>query len=500
MKNKKSTELLNKILALAIFSIAMILLFKYPLHRFVLIFIFIGYGFLLWRFPKAWLFAVPAVLPILDFIDWTGWSLIDEFDIFLMITLGVLLWKKEFGKIIKQHRWVNWLVVCYGLVFLIGFSRGFFPIQAFNANAQFSYLSNYHALRVGKSVIWAFIFLPFLRYALQDKSKIKNLFIPGLLTGLAATGLAILWEKHIFTGLFNFAIDYRAAAFFSSMNTGGGSIDGYLALTVPFVAACFLLWKNRTAYYFGLLLLGIGVYSLLATFTRINYLAILIAGMVIFIGLLRAKMPKKKLYAAIVPSTILTVIILVLVLLGPIMQNRFADTADDARFRVNSVKSDLMLMDKNWHTILFGQGLGSFPRIRSLKTTDKESPASFTFLDEDGNTFLQLKAGTPNYFMQRLSKPLPNQIKVKSNIRAYEEGAAVSIIICEKALLYSFVCVSDRITDTNIGQWSKVETNLDLTKLNKKFQPVYFSISPSGKIDIDELVVVDSQGKEILTN
>jgi hypothetical protein len=37
-----------------------------------------AYAALLWWKPVAWLFAVPALLPVLDFSAWTGWFYVRE--------------------------------------------------------------------------------------------------------------------------------------------------------------------------------------------------------------------------------------------------------------------------------------------------------------------------------------------------------------------------------------------------------------------------------------
>jgi hypothetical protein len=34
--------------------------------------------------PTAWLFLVPALLPVIDLAQWTGWLIFEEFDILLL--------------------------------------------------------------------------------------------------------------------------------------------------------------------------------------------------------------------------------------------------------------------------------------------------------------------------------------------------------------------------------------------------------------------------------
>ena len=56
------------------------------------------------------------------------------------------------------------------------------------------------------------------------------------LFGLGGAALSVLWERLAFTDLLNFSSDYRVTGLFWEMHIGGAALDGFLALTVPFVA------------------------------------------------------------------------------------------------------------------------------------------------------------------------------------------------------------------------------------------------------------------------
>ena len=43
------------------------------------------------RFSAAWLVAIPALLPVLDFMPWTGELLVNSFDL-LILTAGAIGW------------------------------------------------------------------------------------------------------------------------------------------------------------------------------------------------------------------------------------------------------------------------------------------------------------------------------------------------------------------------------------------------------------------------
>src|SRR4030095_10710297 len=78
---------------------------------------------------------------------------------------------------------------------------------------------------------------PLLRRAFQDGAEVAMARVAcGMQVGVAIVIGAAVWERHAFTGLFDFADDYRVVAFFWEMHVGGAAIDAYLALAVPFVA------------------------------------------------------------------------------------------------------------------------------------------------------------------------------------------------------------------------------------------------------------------------
>src|SRR5471032_3574077 len=58
----------------------------YPLERTILLPVLIAYaGLLYWR-TNWWLFALPALLPVLDLAPWTGWFFFEEIDLLLLLT------------------------------------------------------------------------------------------------------------------------------------------------------------------------------------------------------------------------------------------------------------------------------------------------------------------------------------------------------------------------------------------------------------------------------
>jgi hypothetical protein len=271
--------------ALALFAALICSLCVYPLEGSWLAALLLAYAALLcWR-PVLWLFALPALLPIVDLAPRTGWFFLEEIDLLLMLTGGMCYW--HLGRAAPVAALPRWspLFRC-GLLLLavacaIGLWRGLQPLAAldvYDINAFNNYLSPYNAVRVGKAWLWALILLPPLRQAAGPRLQgLNRLFVPGLLTGLFFVSCAAANERLRFPGLLNFSSDYRITAPFSAMHTGGAALDGFLALTFP-VLAMWLFGRSpvpRTAA--ALLLLPLALYAGLATFSRGLYLAYAVA-------------------------------------------------------------------------------------------------------------------------------------------------------------------------------------------------------------------------------
>ncbi|MDC8756874.1 hypothetical protein [Janthinobacterium fluminis] len=262
--------LAGKPLAIACGAAFMYALCFYPLERTWLAPILALYiALLCWR-PQLWLFALPALLPALDLAPWTGWFFLEEIDLLLLATVAIGYWRlADQPPLARLPALAAACIAALTLVWLFGMLKAMLPPPAIDVNAFSNYLSPYNSLRVGKSWCWAVLLLPLLtRTAGCGLVNLRRLFLPGMLTGLALVGLAALRERALFPGLLNFSSDYRTTAPFSAMHTGGAALDGYLALSLPFVAAWLLTPQPRPRTAAALALLALGAYAALTTFSR----------------------------------------------------------------------------------------------------------------------------------------------------------------------------------------------------------------------------------------
>ncbi|MBK1655687.1 hypothetical protein CKO29_13405 [Allochromatium vinosum] len=257
------------------------------------------FGLLLWR-PALWLILLPLLLPVLDLRPWTGRIYLDEFDAVVLVTLAVYLLRDRyvpsFGAMRPLSRVL--LVLFVGLVGLSLF-RTLYPWPEADANSFAGYYSSFNALRVSKGLFWAVLLYPaWVVEERLDAVRARRFLLLGMSLAALAVLAVVLWERGIYStllfwtniytpirALLDFSTPYRVTALFADMNTGGTAIDGWLLLTLPFVAAAFLSARGRLgAVLPGIALLGL-LYTSFVTFSRGVYLGVFVAMAVAFLTL-----------------------------------------------------------------------------------------------------------------------------------------------------------------------------------------------------------------------
>ena len=275
--------------------------FNYPIGALILLIAVLVYGAVVFFYPVAWLVVLPLMLPLIDLAPWTGRFFLDEFDIFVAMTLAVSWWKDRHLPYAAGFTLTGkWLLGLFAASTVISVCLGAAPLPAIDANAFSSYLSHYNALRVAKGFFWALLLVfPLNRRIEENPSLAWFLLATGILVGLAGVGVVALWERQIFGELFNgaslysiagrmmeFGTSYRITGMFSGMHTGGEAIDGYLVLALP--VACFVaVFAHRfSTRIVASISLALGTYALVSTFTRATYGAF--AGSVLIFSVLAA--------------------------------------------------------------------------------------------------------------------------------------------------------------------------------------------------------------------
>lgn len=228
--------------------------------------------------PNAWLVLLPALLPVVDLAPWTGWLSFEEFDI-LVLGAAAGAWLRRAWLPRPEHgsRTSLTLLGLTGLFLLalsVAFYRGVQDAGGFQFGWFEGYDSSMNSLRLAKSFLLATLFAPLMGDTLSRQNLRSSALLSwGMALGLATASLAAIWERLAFPGLLNFSADYRTTALFWEMHVGGAALDGFLALTLPFAVLLVLRTQGMVRILLAALILAMGTYASLTTFSRGLYLA-----------------------------------------------------------------------------------------------------------------------------------------------------------------------------------------------------------------------------------
>ena len=423
-----------------------------------------------WR-PGAWLFVVPACLPLLNFSPWTGWLIFDEFDILL---LGALA--GGYGHLASSLRagaGIGMPVISWGLIALLAgtgllaLNRGIADAGGFSFNWFAGYTDALNSLRVFKSLGFALLFVPLLQHRLaRSKTLAGQQLAIGIVAGLTAVTMAVLWERAAFPGLLDFSKRYRTVALFWEMHVGGGAIDAYLVLTIPFVVWA-LVHARRPALWVGAAALALlTAYACLTTFSRGVYFAaaasLMLLGMLLWAQksdfnalkfldrvLQRHGFEGWRPKAALM-LVLALVIEIVAVVSGSFMTERLVNTNRDMGGRLEHWQHGVGLLNgpAEW---LLGIGFGRFPANYAAHAPKGEFSGSVKMREEPGpdglaNGFVTLrgpgskkKLGGLFALTQRVTRVSegPHQVNLKVRV---EKATDVYVELCERHLLYDGNC------------------------------------------------------------
>lgn len=498
---------MNKAISILAAIIVVLSCFYYPLNGIFLFFVLGLYSLLLWFYPLIWLFVVPASLPLLDLSPVTGLLFFNEFDLIVLTTVLIFnLRRTNKQKKIPFPQGLKFMIVLLTISYGVSMLIGIFPMELPNGNSLTNYYSRYVSLRSVKGYIEAVMLIPMIRNDIGNNSNIKKYLISGLLTGFGGVTVFVLYERQLFSGLFNFSNDYRITGTFFEMNTGGAFIDGYLSMMLPVVFLCFFWWRGFVSKMIGMVLFVAGLYALLVTFSRICYASFITSMIPLVTGIIFFY--KKKWKAVMFASIIILVTgaITIPVLRGGYIKDRFAKLSQGMETRSDHWKDAIQKMDTTSSATLFGMGPGTYPKTYSQKS-DKKKPGFYQFADQEGNQFLRLFPGEPLYFGQRISLKSNTAYELTFHARSSAKGR-LTFPICEKSILHSYNCNWKSIAignKKNSWQGYKVMYPGFAIGQGRIYQkrPIEFSIYNSKRdvvIDVDNISFSDSDGNNIIKN
>ncbi len=269
------------VLATVCLACALVASMQHPLSHPVAVAACIAAAALTFRWPANALAGVLALAPVLAFAPWSGWITFEELDLLVLAVAA-----GGYGRLALRAQGVTgssarpsplvWLaLLLFGASVCLSAWRGVADAGGFRFDWYQGYHEPMNSIRLAKSFFLALLVTPlWLSMHAASPSLTSRRLQDGMVLGLAAASIAVLWERLAFTGLLNFSTDYRTTALFWEMHVGGAALDGHLALTVPF--AVLALSRARTPW--GLagstVVLLAGAYACLTSFSRGVYAAV----------------------------------------------------------------------------------------------------------------------------------------------------------------------------------------------------------------------------------
>ncbi len=482
-----------------------------------------------WRWRSAWLFALPACTPWLSLAPWTGSIATDETDLLILAALaaGHVRLAMQRGPRAVWARWIlrDALLLALGLALVVGLWLAWGDVHRPPLHATGPYTAFANSLRVGKSLAYALLALPLLRDAMQRSPIAAQRSLgAGMVAGLAAFAVGVLWERQVLPGLLNFASDYRITGLFWEMHVGGAAIDGYLALATPFAVWAVVSARRPLAWAGAAVLAMVLAYACLTTFARGVYGAV--GGALAVAWLLLRRQPTSASADPGPPwlrraNTVLRGLLVTQVLLMALASSFLFDRLGAAREDFGSrlahwVRGVSVLQTPSaWVT---GIGLGRLPEHYADIDRAGEFPGAGVVLADTarpGGHFLRLH-GPPTRQQLAGRYAVTQQVALVPGVR-YRVGLDVRmaqptrlrLLVCERHLLYEGDCQVRHLTVRGgaDGAWQRVELELAGPSLEAgvAWAPRRASLEvavtrPGGVVDLDNLSLMAGPHELMLRN
>lgn len=505
---------LQRVAAGLILLIVAVSVATFPVYRTALVAGLVAYAILLYRRPAAWLVALPTLLPVLDFAPMSGRFFWDEFDFFVATTVGVRLW---IARPVPQVAAVRVPTVAVALLLFstaVSTAIGLWPLQAVDANSFADYHSHFNALRGAKGVVCAFVLLLLLHADAKGGVDLVARLTTGLALALATLSARFLWERAVFSGLWNFSNEFRATGLLSPMHTGGAYADGFLVLALP--AALVLVLTSRTwlarQTYAAIVLAGI--YALAVTFSRAPYLGFVVSllsltGFLAIGGRSGANGVRSR--GSLVRFALLiglAALVAAPAVLGPYAQVRLAQVEGDFAARFAHWRDAVRMMNDDLPTLLFGMGLATYPGTYFWRSSEGVRPAAYRFEREKENQYLRLGSGDALYFEQIVDVHPNADYTLVLKTRGGTKRSQVTVPVCEKALLDSYNCAWLAIpilgSDDRVWTERRISFNSGVLGKGRMFltRPIKLALTSAGPqaIDIDDVSLTGPDGTNLVTN
>ena len=487
------------------------------------------------RRPADLWFMLPALLPVANFTPWTGWWLVDESDLLMLAAMGgaylrwgLDAWNKPAVALGRTPRSMQWVYVVLPPLLLIGVWRGLDDARAATPWAAMladlwaqgvygDYDLPGNTLRVAKSMVWGLVLMPVLyRYGQAAPLRLAR----GMVVGLFLVCAAVFWERGIYVGALDFSDHTRITAWFWEMHVGGGAIDVYLALALPF--AWWAAWTARHGWRWcaaGALML-LSIYAVLMTYSRGVYLSVALAliALVTLAHRYRLVAPDSSVWhrrAMAFLAVALVAETLGVLVGGTFMPDRLGRSNKDLyqRFEHWERGVDLLKTPSQW---VLGLGVGRLPAHYSTQTSEGGLPGQVRWVRSAEGSTQALISGPAQpgvkgklALTQRVALAPGGAYRVR--LRGYVQAPArLWVQLCEQHLLYAFECQEQTplvlASSDAAGGWMELQLHgpaFASTGIRSAWRAGVLLIAvlqAKTRVRLDAVELIDPQGRQVLKN
>ncbi len=517
LEERRTWALLQRLLAVALAAFVALEAATFPAATTLLAFVLGGYALALWRTPLAWLVALPALIPVLDLTPVSGRHVFNEFDLLVLLSVAGCLWHGVYASL-RPHLGAAAL----GLLSLltvaeaIATARGLVALTGHVAGEGPVYLSELNPLRVARGYGYALLLLPALDALVRRDAPVARALCTGMLLGLATCALSVAWERLLFPGPFDFGVHYRVTGLFSGMHTGGASLDAYLAMSVPFFAVAFYVYRGRTARVLGAGLLLLGVHALLVTFSRTSLAALAFILAVFVLRDVAAGRREGRVRHRAATSLLLLLAVgavAVPIVGGTYFTSRLESVAEALRTRFDHWSRTVALLSGGLDAAL-GAGKGTFPAAWRAGTDAGRHMASFSLESEGGTRFVRFTASDPAgtlYLRQRFSPREPGVHRLTITLRSHATPPDKLLVeLCERLILQprsGCRWLGIRTDAAPSGEWQVYNRPLDLRRfdgdgrwLSRPLEIVLLNRGLRAPLDVARVQITAPSGEVLLDN
>lgn len=489
----------------------------FPIFRLPIAAGFALYAAALWRWPWLWLVVLPVLLALFDLAPLSGRFFFDEFDAAVLLTAGVLaLRRTDPVSPASLPRDVQWVLALLTLSYLVSTLLRLLPLAPVTADSFANYASPYNSLRVAKGFLWALLLLNPMRQAAARGDDVKRLIATGFLVALAGVALISVYERWLFAGVFAWSTDYRTTANFSSMHTGDGPIDAWLAMAIPFLG---LLFFSRRAIILLPVSIALGLlsaYALFVTSSRGPAVAVVVAYAVGLFALLVTRANRRRAAIAFASSVGFAAVIAFVALpmfAQSALGQRFAHAREDAAVRLHYWRYDLSLRDDTLLAKIFGMGVGSFPAIHQERSFREPRATRYRYVSDASGHYVRFWTDLNLYMAQVADARQNSDYQFTARVRTSERHAQFTVMWCELWMLTPNNCTTDVFALLpQADRWQTLSRPIQTKSVGsgRYFAGLFFkrptkltffiSGAPTGGVDVGEVSLKDAAGRELLRN